>query len=265
MKSSEVKIGTTYRVKVSGTVQDVRITGENPHGGWDGVNVATKRTVRIKGVQRLRAVAGAKPAADGTVGSGLVLGRVYSAKSDGTYVPVRIESRVGKDGYRGVNMLTGKAIRIRRDDIRGGGQTPEQYEATRQTAVKNVAVVEKLALKDAAKAASKVLGVPVGVVDKDKKAAKAPGKKAARADGKKRPSGLDAAVAVLAEAGKPLNTTDMVKRMLETGLWATGGKTPAATIYAAIIREIAVKGAASRFRKVERGLFELTAAGKEVK
>jgi hypothetical protein len=61
-----------------------------------------------------------------------------------------------------------------------------------------------------------------------------------------------------------MNTADMVKRMLETGLWQTGGKTPAATIYAAIIREIAVKGGQSRFRKTERGHFELTAAGKEI-
>jgi len=45
--------------------------------------------------------------------------------------------------------------------------------------------------------------------------------------------------------------------MLAKGLWHTNGKTPAATIYAAIIREIASKGNASRFRKVARGKFEL--------
>jgi len=71
------------------------------------------------------------------------------------------------------------------------------------------------------------------------------------------PSGLDAAAQVLAEAGEPLNTAEMVKRMLEKGLWKTGGKTPSATIYAAIIREIAVKGSEARFRKTERGKFEL--------
>ena len=75
--------------------------------------------------------------------------------------------------------------------------------------------------------------------------------------GAKRPSGLDAAAQVLAEAGKPMNTAEMVKRMLERGLWKTSGKTPAATIYAAIIREIAVKGDKARVRKVERGKFEL--------
>jgi hypothetical protein len=73
----------------------------------------------------------------------------------------------------------------------------------------------------------------------------------------RKPSGLDAAVEVLREAGTPLNCGEMVKQMLERGLWATGGKTPAATIYAAIIREIATRGDKSRFRKTDRGMFEL--------
>ncbi len=69
--------------------------------------------------------------------------------------------------------------------------------------------------------------------------------------------GLDAAAQVLADAGEPLNTKDMVDRMLAKGLWKTEGKTPAATIYAAIIREIAIKGGESRFRKVGKGMFDL--------
>jgi len=52
-------------------------------------------------------------------------------------------------------------------------------------------------------------------------------------------------------------TREMVERMLAKGLWKTNGKTPAATIYAAIIREIAKAGDKARFRKVERGKFEL--------
>ncbi|MBY0312671.1 MAG: winged helix-turn-helix domain-containing protein [Phycisphaerales bacterium] len=40
------------------------------------------------------------------------------------------------------------------------------------------------------------------------------------------------------------------------GLWKSpGGKTPEATLYAAIIREIAAKGKDARFRKTERGVF----------
>ncbi|MCE5279081.1 MAG: winged helix-turn-helix domain-containing protein [Planctomycetaceae bacterium] len=85
--------------------------------------------------------------------------------------------------------------------------------------------------------------------------------KEARPAKAKRLGGLGAAVQVLAEAGKPMNAADMIKCMLDRGLWTTGGKTPAATIYAAIIREISSKGQASRFRKTDRGLFELTPSG----
>lgn len=48
---------------------------------------------------------------------------------------------------------------------------------------------------------------------------------------------------------------DMVEKMISTGLWQTEGKTPAATIYSAILREITTKGADSRFKKTDRGLF----------
>jgi len=70
MKKSEVKIGEVYRVKVSGTIADVRITGENPYGGWDGVNVATKRKVRIKSAQRLRGLAHHRPKSSATSATG---------------------------------------------------------------------------------------------------------------------------------------------------------------------------------------------------
>jgi HB1, ASXL, restriction endonuclease HTH domain len=68
-------------------------------------------------------------------------------------------------------------------------------------------------------------------------------------------SGLDAAAIVLREASTPLNAQDLVGLMLERGLWTTEGKTPAATIYAAMIREIKAKGSASRFLKADRGRF----------
>jgi len=73
----------------------------------------------------------------------------------------------------------------------------------------------------------------------------------------KRPSGLDAAAKVLAETSEPMSCKTIVERMLTNGLWQTKGRTPAATIYAAIIREIAAKGDKARFRKVARGKFTL--------
>lgn len=72
-------------------------------------------------------------------------------------------------------------------------------------------------------------------------------------------TGLDAAATVLRDAGKPLDVKTMVARMLERGLWKTAGKTPAATIYSAIIREISGKGSNSRFQKSDRGRFAATA------
>ena len=181
MKKNEVEVGTVYRVKVSGNVCDVRITGENPHGGWDGVNVATNRSVRIKSAQRLRGVAGERP--------------------------------------------------------------------TKRKKIVSLAEYEAEAKADTAQPAD---GVTVPTTGKKKRQPKA--EKPAK---ERKPNGLDAAATVVAEAGEPLNTKDMVERMLAKGLWQTGGKTPAATIYAAILREIQVKGDASRFRKTERGKFGL--------
>jgi hypothetical protein len=69
-------------------------------------------------------------------------------------------------------------------------------------------------------------------------------------------SALDAAAKVLAETGQPLTTQDMIKAMAEKGYWSSpGGKTPAATLYSAILRELATKGDAARFVKTDRGKF----------
>ena len=54
MKGKDVQVGECYVAKVSGKPAKVRITGESPHGGWDAVNTATNRPVRIRGAGRLR-------------------------------------------------------------------------------------------------------------------------------------------------------------------------------------------------------------------
>ena len=83
---------------------------------------------------------------------------------------------------------------------------------------------------------------------------KAPKPKAAKADGKL--SAIDAAAKVLAEAGEPLNAKQMIDAMSSKGYWTSpGGKTPHATLYSAILREVQTKGAESRFVKTERGKF----------
>jgi len=167
MKKSEIKIGHVYNAKVTGKIVPVQIVKANPHGGWDGKNLATGKAVRIKSAQRLRSE---KPAATRTATS-----------------PTRAK----------------KAKKATKD----AKATPKADTAKR------------------------------------------------RGNGAKKLSGLDAAAKVLAEAGEPMNCKAIVERTLAEGLWQTNGKTPAATLYSAIIREIRDKGEASRFAKVERGKF----------
>jgi hypothetical protein len=54
MQKHNIKVGSTYIVKVSGTLAKVRITREHPHGGWYGTNLATGREIRIRTAARLR-------------------------------------------------------------------------------------------------------------------------------------------------------------------------------------------------------------------
>lgn len=76
-----------------------------------------------------------------------------------------------------------------------------------------------------------------------------------------RTSALDAAATVLASAGSPLRAKELIDAMAAKGLWTSpAGKTPEATLYAAMLREMNTKGAAARFRRVDRGRFALAGA-----
>lgn len=78
----------------------------------------------------------------------------------------------------------------------------------------------------------------------------------------KKVSALDAAAQVLAKADKPMRSQELITAMAEGGLWTSpDGKTPHATLYAAMLREINAKGKAARFTKTDRGLFEISKAG----
>ena len=71
---------------------------------------------------------------------------------------------------------------------------------------------------------------------------------------------LDAAAQLLAGSKKePMSCQTIVNIALAKGLWAPKreGKTPANTLYSAILREIKIKGDDSRFEKVARGKFAL--------
>ena len=88
-----------------------------------------------------------------------------------------------------------------------------------------------------------------------KAAKKAPAKKAKQPKEKKL-SAIDAAAQVLASSKAPMNAKEMIEAMASKALWTSpGGQTPWATLYSAIIREIALKGKEARFVKTERGKF----------
>jgi len=88
---------------------------------------------------------------------------------------------------------------------------------------------------------------------KQPKGAKA---KAVKEPKSKRLSALDAAAQVIAKAAAPMTSQALIDEMAEQKLWTSpGGATPSATLYAAMLREIAAKGKDARFKKVDRGLF----------
>jgi hypothetical protein len=91
---------------------------------------------------------------------------------------------------------------------------------------------------------------------KGKKATKQPKAAKAKAAKPKKTSALDAAAQILAGAAAPMGAKELIAEMSKRKLWSSpDGKTPAATLYAAMIREIAAKGKDSRFTKVDRGMF----------
>jgi len=95
---------------------------------------------------------------------------------------------------------------------------------------------------------------------KDSKEPKAPKETKPKKESTRGPSGLTVAAQMLKDVGTPMKCKDMVEEMIAKRLWTTNGKTPSATIYAAIIREIAEKGKEARFKKTDRGSFEFNLA-----
>ena len=161
---------------------------------------------------------------------------LYTIKVGRNTTGVRITQKNADGGWQAVSLKGGKTITIK-DAKRLLGPWNQTDNATKTPTSATVA---------------KTTGKPKGT-------ARARSATRPKPDAKKpkRASGLDAAARVLAELGQPLSCVEITKHMLEKGYWHTAGKTPAATIYAAIIREIAGKGSDARFRKVDRGRFTL--------
>ena len=76
----------------------------------------------------------------------------------------------------------------------------------------------------------------------------------------KKLSALNAAAKILADAKEPMACKELIEAMEKKGLWTSpGGKTPHATLYSAILREINAKGKEARFKKTDRGHFAINA------
>lgn len=158
------------------------------------------------------------------------IGGTYAAKVTNKVVPVRIDAENARGGWDATNEATGKKVRIKSAQRLRGPWPKKAAKATQE--------------------AKKTPGRDTGE----------PGEPSAKP---KRLSILDAAAKVLAErdaADGPLSCSLMVERMRAQGYWEPrqGGKTPANTLYSAILREIKTKGEDSRFDKVERGKFSLS-------
>ena len=74
-------------------------------------------------------------------------------------------------------------------------------------------------------------------------------------------SALDAAAKVLAETGQAMSCAELIAAMAAKGYWSSPrGRTPAGTLYSAILRELQSKGEKARFCKSACGKFRLNSA-----
>ncbi len=167
------------------------------------------------------------------------IGHAYEAKVSDRIVTVRIDSTNSHGGWNATNTATGKRIHVKSAQrLRRAVPAGKKAEDAAQPEVNPTVEI--------------VTGQPVPAPEKKTRAKKAPAEPKP-----KRVSALDAAAEVLKADAKPMRAKELIEAMAKRNLWQSpNGKTPEATLYAAILREIGAKGADARFRKVERGQFE---------
>jgi hypothetical protein len=183
------------------------------------------------------------------------IGDVYAVNVSGQIAPVVIDEQHSNGGWVGTNQETNRQVRIKSarrlrmpwDEYLAGDDGEEADTAPEGAEEPEAKPEAKKPKKRATRAKTGDDG------------AKMNGRQAeASGEGRRGLSGLEAAAKVLQEADQPLRCKDIVERAFEAGYWRSDGQTPAATVYAAMLREIANKGEESRFVKVGRGLFALS-------
>ncbi len=176
------------------------------------------------------------------------IGGEYLARIGKTPFPVRIVSEKASGGWSAINLNNDKKVFI--SLARLLQEIPAATETT-VTTEGNLTVVE-------------VPTATVETIDGTKaktNRGRKPKADARTSEGKTSLSQLDAAAKVLGEATEPMTTKEMVEAMTTKGYWSSpGGKTPHATLYSAILRELQSKGETGRFIKTDRGHFKLRTA-----
>ena len=189
----------------------------------------------------------------------VTIGGVYTGKVTNKLVQVRIDAESRYGGWEATNLATGKKVRIKsparlRAAVGGDGAAKGAKKARGDKKAKAQAEAAQAqtsapTIEDVASATPPTDAEPAAVDTPKRSRAKKEPKE-------KRMSGLDAAAKVLAESGEPMTAKEVTDAAEAKGYWKSpGGKTPHATVYSAIIREIAQKGDESRFCKTERGKF----------
>jgi hypothetical protein len=171
------------------------------------------------------------------------IGGKYYANVTNKRVEIQIESEKATGGWNATNLATGKKIHIK------SAQRLLEVAGCRKGRAK-VTTEGKVTVVENEPATVETIGADSATITVPKKPRKA---KVANVD--KKLSCIAAALKVLAESSEPLNTKEMIEAMESKGYWTSpGGKTPHATLYSAILRELS-KGTESPFVKTERGRF----------
>jgi len=141
---------------------------------------------------------------------------------------------------------------------RGGEHDWAEEDGTRQCAKCHEPEAAPAKKKRGKAKATEATTTDAPATEKKAKGRKAKAKPATES-GDQKLSAIDAAAKVLTESTEPLNAKQMIEAMAAKGYWTSpGGKTPHATLYSAILREITAKGNEARFKKTERGHFAIT-------
>ena len=189
------------------------------------------------------------------------IGQAYMAKVNGSEAPVRIDAESKHGGWEAKNLISGHKVRIKtaqrlrrqctQADL-AGQKRPMPKRRAKAAPVATTSPPAATVAKTTTKATEKATE-PKGR-DTGQTGAKAA--KVAKPAKQKKISGLTAAFMVLVDADKDLGVKKIVEIAGEKGWWKSGAATPHATIYAAIIREVATKGDDARFKRgKKRGTF----------